>query len=556
MLSFAVFTLLYISSITCVTVPSIFASHMVLSTSNPNGVLLWGRENVASSVNVYLSANNSTIWTGQSTVVNGLWQVLVPQQKPSHVPHSLALIPSQGAPLVLSDILFGYVYVCSGQSNMQLSVSCTINSTQEAQDANRVGKLGVRLVMLPNAESYCNESVPQTNFTPALPWQLAASQSVWDFSAVCYYFGRQHIEKHPEIPVGLVGSYWGGTRIESWMSPDALKRCGARTAAKSTLLATKAARINRAFERENHVANHVGDLDFQHTQAMRGGLGCAPQGHSELYNAMIYPLLTIPVTGILWYQGESNAGAPVSYAKCFPEMIRQWRSDFTSHANIKASIPFLFVQISSWPNGNSDVIAVQRYAQSLAVKAEPLVAMAVAADIGDPAGPFHPIHPPAKQEVSRRLFLGAQKFIFNDQSTPITGPTPVKYMVDRWNASWGDFHFGTGRVSLCHAMHCFGVRIYFDQPVVIKNSYGRDYGLSSGFQLVSKTGGYPNSQPFAFYGHYDASQMAIQVNITSIFSSDKTEFELQYAWADYPEMTLFNSNGLPVVPFNLSVSLA
>jgi hypothetical protein len=137
------------------------------------------------------------------------------------------------------------------------------------------------------------------------------------------------------------------------------------------------------------------------------------------------------------------------------------------------------------PNGDNGQIPVQRYAQSLAVK-EPLVAMAVAADVGDQAGPFHPIHPPNKQEVARRMFLGAQKFIFGD-ATPMysfffhffffcssfsilalllssayllffsyvsTGPTPVEFIVEKWNSNWGNYHFGTGSVNLCQYMHC------------------------------------------------------------------------------------------------------
>jgi hypothetical protein len=146
-------------------------------------------------------------------------EVRLPQQPPSHVSHTLSLVPSLGAQsITLSDILFGYVYVCSGQSNMQLQVGATVNCTKEAQDAARIGKmgndcsldeipdeissfplfpffcfvsalllfslLGVRVLSLPQSDAYCNQSVPQTNFTPQQPWALADAKTVWDFSAV------------------------------------------------------------------------------------------------------------------------------------------------------------------------------------------------------------------------------------------------------------------------------------------------------------------------------------------------------------------------------------
>lgn len=285
--------------------------------------------------------------------------------------------------------------------------------------------------------------------------------------------------------------------------------------------------------------------------------GGPPSLPSTLYNSMIAPLLHSPVSAILWYQGESNAGNPTGYARCFPAFISGWRRLWTqgTQGATDPNAPFIFVQLASWPAGDNGLIATQRYAQESAL-ALPKVGMVVAADIGDPASPFHPIHPPWKAEVGRRAALAASNILYGHAEVPVGGPQLTAVHLDAWQPSWGDFHmgFGSGVCSPGSGFLCMGIRLAFDQPVTIQASYGRYFGFPSGFELFDRSA--TSFMPVVLTGIQDggSSGTVIQLNATWTFGDlHSPPSTLRYAWHDYPTMFLANTIGQPVGPFNISL---
>ena len=136
--------------------------------------------------------------------------------------------------------------------------------------------------------------------------------------------------------------------------------------------------------------------------------------------------------------------------------------------------PFIFFQLAPWPNLESGAIARQRAAQVNATNL-PKVGMVVAADRGDAAGAFHPIHPPVKEELSHRAFLVTDNLVYGNSSSPVQGPQPIRATFEPWDASWADFHYGTGAGSyVCHAgsgFSCGGIKVEFDQDLVLASTY-------------------------------------------------------------------------------------
>jgi len=253
--------------------------------------------------------------------------------------------------------------LCGGQSNMEFSTPSMNNHTAEIQAANNyplirlftVGqgnKSGIPLKKLGSIEQ---------------PWirasNLTVGNSKWTyFSAVCWLFGRNLFDELGNIPIGLISNNWGGTKVQLWSSPAALKACG------------------------------------------------QPTTQGTLWNAMIVPYTIGPMAmnGQIWYQGEANVGQ-ADYYKCgFPAMITDWRAHFQTK-----SLWFGFVQLAGcdcYHRTPSVATGDLRLAQ-LAALSLPNVGFSTAIDVGNP----HNIHPTDKQTVARRLSNSAMGMIFGDE---------------------------------------------------------------------------------------------------------------------------------------------
>ena len=241
-----------------------------------------------------------------------------------------------------------------------------------------------------------------------------------------------------------------------------------------------------------------------------------------------------------------------------------------ARAGAAAVLPFAFVQLACWPTGPASpaMLAEFRYTQAQ-LALEPRTGMAVAADLCDPAGAFHPIHPPAKAALARRVWQWASAEVYGNASSPRAGPALQRLAWHAWDASWGDYHYGTGAGSyVCGSggqFTCGGLQLTFDRPVTLSQfyaplapspfslpTYGWALGAASGFTLAS-SGGW--EQPVALTG-LSPDGLTLQLNVTYIGPGQPLGAELRYAWSDYPSaMPLVEAgSGLPVAPFNASVA--
>lgn len=553
------------------TLPTIFHSSMVLQHSQPTA--FWGFAWPGQRVSVALSGVAPIVATADPA--NGRFDVALPPQPPSLTPRTLA-VTANTQKLTLTDVVFGSVYVCSGQSNMGLQVAATINATQEIAAAGSHGT-GLRLMQVALEDSYWNVTTPQDNLTASIPWGRASPMNVAGFSALCFYFGAEQVQRYPIMPVGMIASAWGGTAIETWMTPQALSACGNPLASgTSGSMDVRNISLGALYTNPDPGLGIYKLPDATAPPPKHPTPGACPSLPSTLFNGMIAPLLTLHLDGFLWYQGESNAGAPEQYAKCFPEMIRDWRKRWAAPAGTSANeVPFIFAQIAPWPDHDVGIIAGIRFAQQTALKL-PKVGMVVTADIGDPAGTFHPIHPPWKQEDARRAALVAENLVHNKTEVALHGPLVQSVSWDEWNPSWGGFHHGikAGVCALDNGWICGGLQVKFDRPIVIRQSYGGQYGARHGFELwnnitgIAALGGTsagsrqlasplctdckkcPCWQPLEFSV---IDSHTLQLNTTFISG---TPASLRYAQHDYPTMVVFDSDGRPAPPFNVTIPYA
>ena len=308
--------------------------------------------------------------------------------------------------------------------------------------------------------------------------------------------------------------------------------------------------------------------------------------HSTLWNSMLAPLAqALSVSGWLWYQGESNAGDPERYTCTQPAMIHQFRSGF--QGNTSRAAPFVFVQVSAWPTNDWGLVTGIRYAQATTLSHSTGVGMVVSADIGDPAGAYHPIHPCFKQEVSRRAAVTMARIQNKTrQGTAAAatanhgGPTVVSAAWDNYDKSWGAYHHGSGlggAVCGINGWLCGGIRVTFDQDIVVRgaSSWHQGSRVDSGFELWNDQLGKPSlggtsagsrqllsalctdcsacpcMQPLEFGGQI--GPRTIQLNTTFVNGVPAT---VRYGWRDYPNMVVYaaDTDGLPAPPFNMSLT--
>jgi sialate O-acetylesterase len=188
----------------------IFGDHVVLQRDRP--IAVYGTASPGEAITVSLSGA-----TTQSTAgADGRWRATLPAL-PAGGPHTLSA-RTKDRQQTADDVLVGDVWLCSGQSNMEWVVRNTLNAGNEAlHSAND----RIRQVTIPRFAA----AVPRADFDHALEWQSAGPKTTGDFSAVCYYTARE-LQKTVNVPMGLVVSSWGGTRIETWLSREKLRELG------------------------------------------------------------------------------------------------------------------------------------------------------------------------------------------------------------------------------------------------------------------------------------------------------------------------------------------
>ncbi|HXB57965.1 MAG TPA: sialate O-acetylesterase, partial [Candidatus Acidoferrales bacterium] len=379
-------------------------------------IVIWGWAKPGETVTVTLGSASQTAQANE----HGEWKVTLPAM---HAGGPFTLTFSGSSTVSYDDVMIGEVWLCSGQSNMEFGMGNVNNSAQEIASANHPN---IRLLLVQHdwLSQPTNDIIGQ--------WKTCTPQSVteggWNgFSAVAYFFGRELHEKL-DVPVGLIESDWGGTRIESWTPPEGFAEVPAlqdeskkvelgdpHSPAHQQLLGqtldqydawVKSARDAMAAETVvPPVPNYPNEL--QGPQDL--------QQETALYNGMIHPLVPFAMRGAIWYQGEANESERMKYYERMKGLIGGWRKIWD-----EGEFPFYFVQIAPYNyHDNPQNLARLWEAQTAAADKIPNAGMAVVNDVGN----LDDIHPKDKQDVGHRLALMALARTYDQRGLVDSGPT-------------------------------------------------------------------------------------------------------------------------------------
>lgn len=351
-----------------ITLPRLVGDNMVLQRNTE--VNLWGEATPSKKVTITTSWNDQTYRTTADK--DGKWAVKVATTEAGG-PYTITI--SDGEKVVLNNILLGEVWICMGQSNMEMPVGGFVyqpveNSAQYVSEANQWPD--IRLFTVPRAPS--SEPLYDTKGE----WKTSSPASVAEFSATGYFFGRM-LNQVLNIPIGLITSNWGGSAIEAWMDDEVIKSLPV-----------------------NQEVAHQGQWD--HTKAER------------LYNGMVVPLQNYTAKGFIWYQGCSNRHNWYDYKELqvgFVKMLRQmWNNE---------KMPFYAVQLApyTYEGDNLRSLPLVIEAQYQAMAELPYTGIAATTDIGNRTC----IHPEKKKEVGDRLAWLALANDYGIEGLPASAPT-------------------------------------------------------------------------------------------------------------------------------------
>ncbi len=392
-----------------VRLPHIIGSNMIIQRDAP--IPIWGWAEPGENVDCELGQEKATATAN----ADGRWSV------------QFAALPAGGGPLELSvrghntlkltGILVGEVWLCSGQSNMEMGVGMCKDGKQEMAAANNPN---IRLFLVPKKTSGKPLSDVEATWRPCTPASIA--EGGWGgFSAAAYYFGRE-LQKSLDVPIGLIDSSWGGTRIEPWTPPSgfaavpALKSIGEKIQqadadyVKGYAAALDQMEASLATARKALTAGHPLPALPQPSLHHALDSNSEPTG---LYNGMIHPLVPFAIRGAIWYQGESNNGEGMLYFEKMKALIGGWRKVWK-----EAEFPFLFVQIAPFKYGGAPTQLPGIWNAQLASLSIPNTGMAVITDIAT----LNDIHPPNKQDVGKRLALWALANTYGKKDIVFSGP--------------------------------------------------------------------------------------------------------------------------------------
>ncbi len=362
--------------------PAILSDNMVLQQNST--VKIWGWTTVPNEEIVL-----KTTWSNKeykTKAYQGKWEFRVVTGS-SNTSQEITIDGHEK--LKIKNILLGEVWLCAGQSNMEMITNWGIlNAKEEKSKANHTN---IRFFMTPFYQS----DYPQDNLLGH--WVECNPETMGEFSAVGYFFGKEIHEKL-NTPVGLIGTYWGGSQIKTWM--------------KQPIIET--------------------DKDIKEVQKKMNNSSWVPTKPGVIFNALIHPLLNFKIKGVIWYQGESNVHNPKAYYKSFPLMIESWRELWDQN------FPFYYVQIAPYhytyaENLHAEII---RDAQLKTLSKIEKTGMVVTNDIGN----VQDQHPKNKMDVGKRLSLWALNKTYGYDDMVPSGPI-YKAMNIQGNKIFIDFDY-------------------------------------------------------------------------------------------------------------------
>lgn len=472
-------------------VPPVFSDSMVMQRDRP--IHVWGVCDPGTEVIVSMAEHDATATADEQGRFDAYLDPL-----PAGGPHRMTVTAKET--IAFDDVLVGEVWVCSGQSNMEWSVSNSKDADLELLTANHPN---IRILSVPKRAAQS----PQTEFDGR--WQACTPESIEGFSAVGYFFGRR-IHQTLDVPVGLIDNAWGGSAAEAWLSTQTLAETG-----------DYEPMLNRW---QQQMKNYDYEVLLEEWEAkvaawrQAGRPGRKPpeprdraQGQhrpGNLYNGVLYPVIGYTMRGVIWYQGESNASRAKEYQSLFPLLINTWRREWQ-----QGEFPFYWVQLADFQAekltpGESDW-AELREAQTMTMQQLPRTGQAVITDLGDAAD----IHPRNKLDVANRL---ARWALANDYGYDIAFRSPqFASMIREGNR----------------------LRLTFEH--VAGGLKARDVREPMGFAIAG------SDKKFVRAKAKILNKNTIEVSADSV----SEPVFVRYAWADNPIANIESTDGLPLTPF-------
>ena len=476
---------------------SLFSNNMVLQRGV--SVPIWGTANDGEKVTVEFNGQKVT-----TVAKDGKWKVSLKALKANSKPQTMTITGENT--IKIENILVGEVWVCSGQSNMEMSISSAwpkpiTNVKEEIINANYPE---IRQYHI--AKKAADTLVSDANTT----WVVCDTTTVKDFTAVGYFFGRD-LYKSLKVPIGLLFTAWGGTPAENWTTRASLEAnpelkylaVSYERAVKNYPNALADFKKNQdsimtKWKAETAAAKLANKTLPKKPEAPRNPAG----GAGGLYNAMINPLIPYAIKGVIWYQGEANSSRAKVYRTLFPTLINDWRKNWN-----QGEFPFLFVQIAPHQGMSPEI----REAQLLTLDKVPNTGMAVTTDCGDSIM----IHPTHKQPVGNRLQLAARALAYNE-NIEYSGPLYKGFEVKD----------NTIEISFTH---------------VGKGLLAKDGDLT-GFTIAG------DDKKFV------PAKAVIKGDKIIVSSSDVANPKAaRFGWNNIPINNFFNKDGLPASPFRTDV---
>jgi sialate O-acetylesterase len=349
--------------------PSIFGNNMVLQQQT--NAAIWGKSNPYATIKI------STTWSTKTYTLKanaeGKWKVKISTPKAGG-PYEITI--SDGNAIILKNVLIGEVWVCTGQSNMEMPMEGFYKQPILGADK------AIALSNNPNIHFFTvgyNVSLdPLDDFDGE--WQVSSPEKTKKFSATAYYFGKM-LNKKLNIPIGLINASSGGTKIETWYNLSGFKKFVGDT---------------------NFQTKSVKNLFGQEYNRLSSGMIKPLETPTVLFNALINPMVGYSIKGMICYQGEANCREPQKYQKLLTGLIQNWRSTWEI-----GDFPFYFAQIAPYNNHSYGLnSAFLREAQLKSSDILQNTGMVSLMDIGEK----NIIHPANKEIGGNRLaFLALNK---------------------------------------------------------------------------------------------------------------------------------------------------
>lgn len=466
-----------------VRLPAVLSSNMVLQQQSE--VKFWGWSEPEERFVV------TTSWDHRVDSVkgnrDGKWQILL-HTPAAGGPYTIAITGAN--PIVLENVLIGEVWVCSGQSNMEMCETWGLPDVKS--ELPSCANTNIRFFQVPRSTAV----YPQEN--GVAQWAACDSNTLKRFSAVGYFFGKK-LNKELNVPIGLIQAAWGGTPAEVW---------------------TPAELVN-------------GDTALKHTAERQKPRDGWPYLPGYCYNAMLAPLTSFSIAGALWYQGESNTEAPVNYSRLLTTLIGSWRKAWNK------PLSFYYVQIAPYTYDVKDQGSLLREQEAKCMQLEN-TGMVVISDI---TGDTKDIHPKNKHDVGLRLANWALAETYHKKDIVYRNPTyqQMELQGDKVVLSFADVAGGLVVKELAGKGEEGRERPGKDGEQHGKGAERRGKSAERDVKELLIAG-----EDRVFY----PARAAVEGNRVTVSAKEVTKpVAVRYQFSNAGIGNLFNKEGLPVAPF-------